>query len=139
VSDHDEYVEGDVNRVDDAAASDQFDDDDLDDDELEDDEAEFEDDAVDGDRADAANDASDEGALAGAVLTHIATSLAEEPGAVSVEKEARGRRITLRLSVAQQDMGRVIGRRGRTAQAIRALVAAAGAKEGVSTSVDIVD
>ena len=74
-----------------------------------------------------------------AVLTHIATSLADEPDAVSVEPEARGRRVTLRLNVAQQDMGRVIGRRGRTAQAIRALVAAAGAKEGLTTSVDIVD
>jgi predicted RNA-binding protein YlqC (UPF0109 family) len=36
-------------------------------------------------------------------------------------------------------MGRIIGRRGRTAQAIRALVAAAGVRDGVTTSVDIVD
>ncbi len=37
------------------------------------------------------------------------------------------------------DMGRIIGRRGRTAQSIRALVGAAGARDGVTTSVDIVD
>ena len=45
----------------------------------------------------------------------------------------------LSLSVGPGDMGRVIGRRGRTAQAIRALVGAAGARDGVTTSVDIVD
>ena len=36
-------------------------------------------------------------------------------------------------------MGRIIGRRGRTAQSIRALVGAVGARDGVTTSVDIVD
>jgi hypothetical protein len=45
----------------------------------------------------------------------------------------------LSLSVGPGDMGRIIGRRGRTAQAIRALVGAAGARDGVTTSVDIVD
>ena len=45
----------------------------------------------------------------------------------------------LSLSVGANDMGRIIGRRGRTAQAIRALVGAAGARDGVTTSVDIVD
>ena len=54
-----------------------------------------------------------EAALSTAVLTHIATSLADEPGEVEVETEARGRRVTLRLHLAQPDMGRVIGRRGR--------------------------
>ena len=43
------------------------------------------------------------------------------------------------LHVAPDDMGRVIGRRGRTAQAIRTLVNVAGAKDGVQASVDIVD
>jgi hypothetical protein len=128
------YVEGDINQVDEADLEDEYDDE-LDDDLDEngtDEESERRD---DGD----SRGNADEGALSTAVLTHIATSLAEEPGAVSVATEARGRRVTLRLSVAQQDMGRVIGRRGRTAQAIRALVAAAGAKEGLTTSVDIVD
>jgi len=128
VSDHDEgYVEGDINQVDDGLVDDDFDD-------------EGDDEAAADERRDASAGASGgEGALATAVLTHIATSLADEPGEVRIETEPRGRRVTLRLSLAQQDMGRVIGRRGRTAQAIRALVAAAGAKEGLSTSVDIVD
>ncbi len=120
MTDHEsDYVEGDINQVDDAF-------DDLDD----------EHDEGEGNRDDANRD---EGVISKAVLTHIATSLADEPDAVSVETDARGRRITLRLSVAQPDMGRIIGRRGRTAQAIRALVAAAGAREGLTTSVDIVD
>jgi uncharacterized protein len=53
-------------------------------------------------------------------------------------EEGRGG-LTLRLHVAPDDMGRVIGRRGRVAQAIRTVVRAAGAREGVDTEVDIVD
>jgi predicted RNA-binding protein YlqC (UPF0109 family) len=122
------YVEGDINRVADDELDDEFDD-------------ELDDELDDGapDEGNVARPSRDEAPLSTAVLTHIATSLADEPDQVSVVPEARGRRVTLRLNVAQQDMGRVIGRRGRTAQAIRALVSAAGAKEGLTTSVDIVD
>lgn len=122
-----EYVEGDINQVEGLDAFDDDDDGNLDD---------------EGDVDDDGNVAHDEdvdAAISTAVLQHIAISLAEEPDSVSVTTEARGRRVTLSLNVAQQDMGRVIGRRGRTAQAIRALVAAAGAREGLTTSVDIVD
>jgi predicted RNA-binding protein YlqC (UPF0109 family) len=76
---------------------------------------------------------------AGAVLEYLAQSLAEDPAAVTVNPKNVGNRVILSLNVAQVDMGRVIGRRGRTAQALRILVAAAGARDGVSTSVDIVD
>jgi uncharacterized protein len=115
------YVEGDINRV----GDDEYDD--------------FDDDGDGGDEGNRGPEPHAEAVLSTAVLTHIATSLADEPERVTVVPEVRGRRVTLRLNVAQQDMGRVIGRRGRTAQAIRALVAAAGAKEGLTTSVDIVD
>ena len=74
-----------------------------------------------------------------AVLEYVARSLAEEPDAVVVDTDERRGSIRLQLHVAPEDMGRVIGRRGRTAQAIRALVGAAGARDGVETSVDIVD
>ena len=84
-------------------------------------------------------DASDNAATATAVLEYIATSLAEDPGAVSVDVSERSGKVILSLSVGANDMGRIIGRRGRTAQAIRALVGAAGARDGVTTSVDIVD
>jgi predicted RNA-binding protein YlqC (UPF0109 family) len=73
------------------------------------------------------------------VLEFIATSLADDPSAVSVEVSERQGKVVLSLSVGPDDMGRIIGRRGRTAQAIRALVGAAGARDGVTTSVDIVD
>ena len=112
---HDDYVAGDINTIDDA--------DDLDDG------------YNDSDTADAANNA----ATATAVLEYIATSLAEDPGAVSVDVSERSGKVILSLSVGADDMGRIIGRRGRTAQAIRALVGAAGARDGVTTSVDIVD
>ena len=45
----------------------------------------------------------------------------------------------LRLHVAPDDLGRVIGRRGRVAQAIRAVVRAAGSRDGIDAAVDIVD
>jgi hypothetical protein len=79
------------------------------------------------------------GGRARAVLEYLATSLVDDPGAVSIE-ETPGRGGTrLSLSVAHEDMGRVIGRRGRVAQAIRAVVRAAAASEGRDVSVDIVD
>ncbi len=74
-----------------------------------------------------------------AVLTYLARSLASDPDAVVVKSEQSGGTTRLSLHVAPEDMGRVIGRRGRTAQAIRTLVGAAGARDGVHTSVDIVD
>ena len=56
-----------------------------------------------------------------------------------VETEQRRGSVVFRVHVAPGDMGRVIGRRGRTAQAIRTLVGAAGARDGTQVSVDIVD
>lgn len=80
-----------------------------------------------------------EGSTAVDVLTYLARSLADEPDAVVVEAERRRGTLVLRVHVAPSDMGRVIGRRGRTAQAIRTLLAAAGARDGAQVSVDIVD
>ena len=79
------------------------------------------------------------GALPKNVLTYLATSIVEDADAVVVEAEERRNSVTLRLHVGPSDMGRVIGRRGRVAQAIRSVVRAAGAREGVEASVDIVD
>jgi uncharacterized protein len=84
-------------------------------------------------------DDADKAVTATAALEFIAKSLADDPSAVSVDVSERQGKIVLSLSVGPDDMGRIIGRRGRTAQAIRALVGAAGARDGVTTSVDIVD
>jgi hypothetical protein len=74
-----------------------------------------------------------------AALTYIAQALADSPEAVSVSLSEKSGKVVLSLALDSDDVGRVIGRRGRTAQAIRSLVAAAGARDGVSTSVDILD
>ena len=58
---------------------------------------------------------------------------------VSVDIDDSARGVKLSLHVGPNDMGRIIGRRGRTAQAIRTIVGAAGARDGVVTNVDIVD
>lgn len=80
------------------------------------------------------------GGLSGAVLDYVARALVDDPDAVVVDAtEGRAGGVTLRLHVAPDDMGKVIGKRGRVAQALRAVVRAAGAKEGVDTFVDIVD
>ncbi|MBU6495241.1 MAG: KH domain-containing protein [Acidobacteria bacterium] len=85
------------------------------------------------------NDGGDLAPTAQAALEYLARSLADNPDAVSVEVRERGDKVILSLSVDKDDMGRLIGRRGRTAQALRSLVAAAGARDGVTTSVDILD
>lgn len=80
-----------------------------------------------------------EGGSARAVLDYIARSLAGEPDAVVVETEESSRGMRFRIHVAPGDMGRMIGRRGRVAQAIRTVVRVAGSREGVDTNVDFVD
>jgi uncharacterized protein len=79
------------------------------------------------------------GAVARAVLEYLARSIVDDPDAVVVEVEEGRGSVSLRLHVAPDDMGRVIGRRGRVAQAIRTVVRAAGAREGLEADVDIVD
>jgi len=74
-----------------------------------------------------------------AVVTYLVSSITSDPEAVVINTEERGDSVRFRIHVAPEDMGRVIGRRGRVAHAILAVVAAAGARDGVQTSVDIVD
>lgn len=102
-----------------------------------DDGAEPEDDLDPEPAAEAANRGG--GGAAKAVLEHVAVSLVDDPDAVTVEVGPARSGTKLSLHVAPGDMGRVIGRRGRTAQAIRTLVRAAAASEGTDAAVDIVD
>jgi predicted RNA-binding protein YlqC (UPF0109 family) len=74
-----------------------------------------------------------------AVVTYLVNSITSDPEAVVINTEERSGSVRFRIHVAPEDMGRVIGRRGRVAQAIRTVVAAAGARDGIQTSVDIVD
>ncbi|HEV3400395.1 MAG TPA: KH domain-containing protein [Acidimicrobiales bacterium] len=94
------------------------------------------------DAADAADEIDGnriEGGVARAVLEYLARSIVDDAESVVVDVEERRGSMMLRLHVAPGDMGRVIGRRGRVAQAIRTVVRAAGASEGVNAEVDIVD
>jgi uncharacterized protein len=73
------------------------------------------------------------------VLDYIARSIASEPDAVVIDTNDSGRTLRFRIHVAPDDMGRMIGRRGRVAQAIRTLVRVAGSRDGTETNVDFVD
>ena len=73
------------------------------------------------------------------VLEYVARALVDEPDAVEVtEVEGEGS-VLLQLKVAPDDMGKVIGKRGRTVKAIRSVVRAAGSRQGITTMVEIVE
>ncbi len=74
-----------------------------------------------------------------AVLEHVTRSLVEHPEGVRVSIEDRGDRLQLNVTVADGDMGRVIGKRGRMASAIRTVTRAAAARDGVDIDVEFVD
>ena len=74
-----------------------------------------------------------------ALIDFIARSLVDDPDQVEIYKYQRGTKVTYELTVAKEDMGRIIGKRGRVASAMRALLKVAAAREGVRASLDIVD
>lgn len=73
------------------------------------------------------------------LLTYIAKSLVENPDAVNVTEVQKEDGIVLELRVAPEDMGKVIGKHGRIAKEIRAVIKAAALKDNVKVSVDIID
>jgi uncharacterized protein len=80
--------------------------------------------------------------IATAVLEHVVRSLVDDPESVRVEPlpgGGRRRNLLLEVRTGPGDMGRVIGRRGKTAQAIRSVVRAAATRDGVDVDVDFVD
>ena len=62
------------------------------------------------------------------LLAHLARKLVDEPDAVEVEEVQREGATVLQLRVAKADVGKVIGRQGRIARALRAIVRASGAR-----------
>ena len=74
-----------------------------------------------------------------AVLHHVVGALVEDRDAVKVDVDTSRAVPRLTVRVGRSDMGRVIGKRGRVAQAIRTVVRAAGAKDGIDAQVEIVD
>ena len=73
------------------------------------------------------------------IIEFIATSLVDDPTEVKVSEQRRGSHIILRLRVAKEDMGRVIGKGGRVANAMRQLLFVAAAQEGKKATLNIVD
>ena len=67
----------------------------------------------------------------------LAKALVENPDAVEVESVEEEDRTVLKLHVAQEDMGRVIGKQGRIAKAIRTIVKSAATRENKKVTVDI--
>ncbi len=108
--------EADVNRIDDADAPEDDIDDDVDD------------------------DSADEPApTAISVLDLIVTSLVDDPDAVRIDPIEQRDRVRLEVRVGPDDMGRVIGKRGRVANAIRTVVRAAAVRDDVNVDVEFED
>jgi predicted RNA-binding protein YlqC (UPF0109 family) len=72
------------------------------------------------------------------LIEYIARSLADEPDAVKVTEEVEDGRVIFRLEVASEDKGKVIGRPGRVAQAMRVLLRVAAVKDGSHAILEIV-
>ncbi len=73
------------------------------------------------------------------LVRFIAKNLVDEPDSVKVESREEGDTVVISLSVAPSDMGKVIGRQGRIAKAIRTVVKAASVREDKKYMVDIVE
>jgi predicted RNA-binding protein YlqC (UPF0109 family) len=80
-----------------------------------------------------------EGGTAKAVVEYVARSIVDTPDAVDVSVKERGTGIELLIAADPDDMGRLIGKRGRVIQAVRQVARAAGAADGVATSVDVLE
>ncbi|HEY62757.1 MAG: KH domain-containing protein [Anaerolineales bacterium] len=73
------------------------------------------------------------------LIEYIARSLVDDPTQVRVSQQRSGDNVQIRLHVAQEDMGRVIGRNGRVANAMRVLLRVAAAHDGSRAVLDIAE
>jgi uncharacterized protein len=73
------------------------------------------------------------------LLAYLAQRLVDDPSAVRVEEEERDDAVVLRLYVGKDDVGKVIGRQGRIARALRAIVRAGGARQRRRLILEIAD
>ena len=74
-----------------------------------------------------------------ALLERIARGLVDAPASVRVEEWKEDGMVHFDVEVAESDRGRVIGRQGRTADAIRTVIEAVGRKRGIDCDVEIID
>jgi predicted RNA-binding protein YlqC (UPF0109 family) len=73
------------------------------------------------------------------LVTHIARSLVDNPDAVVVTMSEEEDTVTVGLAVAKEDIGKVIGKQGRTARAMRSLLAVKAGKENKRSRLDILE
>ena len=73
------------------------------------------------------------------LLAHLARQLVDDPDAVEVEEVRHEGTTVLQLRVAKEDVGKVIGRQGRIARALRAIVRASGARSHQRVVLEILD
>ena len=73
------------------------------------------------------------------LVEYVARSLVDDPTQVKVEEIKAGGKIVLELRVAKEDMGRVIGKSGRVANALRMLLRVAAAREGKQVTLDVIE
>jgi predicted RNA-binding protein YlqC (UPF0109 family) len=71
------------------------------------------------------------------LIEYIAQSIVDDPTQVRVTQSRRGSSVSIRLSVAKEDMGRVIGRNGRVANAMRTLLRVSAAQENKRATLDV--
>jgi uncharacterized protein len=73
------------------------------------------------------------------LIEFIAKTLVDHPEQVEVRESQNGNRVRLELSVAKEDMGRVIGKNGRVANSIRMLLRVAAEREGKQATLDVLE
>ena len=73
------------------------------------------------------------------LIDYIASSLVDDPSQVEINQDSRGSYVRLKLRVAKEDMGRIIGKGGRVANAMRTLLRVSAAQEGKQANLDIVE
>jgi predicted RNA-binding protein YlqC (UPF0109 family) len=73
------------------------------------------------------------------LIEYIARSLVDDPTQVDIAQYRRGNTFEFKLHVAKEDMGRVIGKNGRVANAMRILLNVSAAREGKQASLDVED
>ncbi len=88
---------------------------------------------------DAGSDSTEPAPTATSVLDLLVTSLVDDPDAVRIDPIQQRDRVRLEVRVGPDDMGRVIGKRGRVANAIRTVVRAAAVRDGVDVDVEFED
>ena len=76
---------------------------------------------------------------AAAVLDHIVKSIVDDADQVTVDATPDGDRVRLDVRVGPGELGRIIGRRGRTAQSIRTVVRAAATRDDVDVDIEFLD